>query len=299
MKRILANQSYKMLLVVVVCAVIITAIGWGMSNSDKDTVASVNGEKITKEELYNLLVEQGGEQALEALITEKVIKLESKKQNVQVSDVDIQTEIDKYYEYYGGKESFEQAVTASGISLADMREDVAITLQLKKLLEPRITINEDELKTYFTENKDSFAVKKQVKASHILVDSEDIAQDVKNKLAGGTDFAQLAKEYSTDDGTKEKGGDLGFFGSGDMVKEFEDVAFALAPGVISDPVKTEYGYHLIKVVEQKAAQEATYEENVTKIKDLILEEKMQTEYSVWLQELYEQYEIENFLKQRG
>lgn len=295
MNRIIQNSPWRMLLIVAGCALIVAVIGWGVFNTNKDVVASVNGEKISKEELYQVLVNQSGKEALDALISQKIIVQEAKKQKVQVSEADIQLEIEKYYEGYGGQEGFEQAITASGYKLTDVKKDVTTTLQLKKLLATRISINDDETKNYFTKNKDSFAVAKQVKASHILVASEEIAKEVKGKLANGADFAQLAQEYSTDTGTKDKGGDLGFFGSGAMVKEFEDVAFALAPGEISEPVKTEYGYHIIKVVEQKKAQEANYEDNVAKIKDLLFEEKMQTEYPIWLQELSAQYKIENSL----
>ena len=81
-----------------------------------------------------------------------------------------------------------------------------------------------------------------------------------------------------------------------MVKEFEEVAFALGVGEVSEPVKTEYGYHIINVEEKKEAKEANYEESKSEIKDILLEQKMQTEYDTWLQELYKEYKIENLLK---
>ena len=89
-----------------------------------------------------------------------------------------------------------------------------------------------------------------VKASHILVKTEDKANWIYNELKKGKDFAKLAKEYS-DCPSKRNGGDLGFFGKGQMVKEFEDAAFSLKEGETSKPVKTEFGYHLIKVTGRK------------------------------------------------
>ncbi len=138
-------------------------------------------------------------------------------------------------------------------------------------------------------------VKEQVKASHILVDSEATAQEVRNKLLAGADFAELAKEYPTDTNNNENGGELGFFSKGNMVAEFENVAFALAVGEISEPVKTEYGYHIIKVEEKQAAKEATYEECQALVKEALFNEKLPTAYNTYFEEIYDEYEIENLL----
>jgi len=123
----------------------------------------------------------------------------------------------------------------------------------------------------------------------------ETANEVKQKLVNGGDFAQLAKEYSIDNGTKENGGDLGFFGSGKMAIEFEKAAFALKVGEISDPVKTEYGYHIIKLVDKKDAQEANYEVSKAEIKDALFEKKVGDEYDNWMQNLYQQYDVKNYL----
>ncbi len=277
--------------------VVVFAAGCGTGNSNQDVVASVNGENITKNELYELMVKQNGKQALDSLISQKVIELEAKKQKITVSDEDIQKEMETYYETYGGEEAFVQTLQMSGYSLEDVKKELALNIKINKLLEPRIKITEEELKTYFEANKEQFAQQKQVKASHILVETEEKANEIKKKLAEGQDFAQLAKENSTDTQNKDKGGDLGFFGSGDMVKEFEETAFALKVGEISAPVKTEFGYHIIKVTEIKEAQEANYEQNKSKIKETLFAEKAQAEYGVLMQELQKDYKIENSLEE--
>lgn len=276
---------------------VVFAAGCGTGNSNQDVVASVNGEDITKNELYELMVKQNGKQALDSLISQKVIELEAKKQKITVSDEDIQKEMETYYETYGGEEAFVQTLQMSGYSLEDVKKELALNIKINKLLEPRIKITEEELKTYFEANKEQFAQQKQVKASHILVETEEKANEIKKKLAEGQDFAQLAKENSTDTQNKDKGGDLGFFGSGDMVKEFEETAFALKVGEISAPVKTEFGYHIIKVTEIKEAQEANYEQNKSKIKETLFAEKAQAEYGVLMQELQKDYKIENSLEE--
>jgi foldase protein PrsA len=162
-------------------------------------------------------------------------------------------------------------------------------------MEPDIKITDKEMKTYFDENKATFAQAKQVKASHILVDTEEKAKEVKQKIDKGEDFAKLAKEYSTDTATKDNGGDLGFFGAGEMAAEFEKAAFALKVGEVSEPVKTDYGYHIIKVTEIKEAQEATFENSKTKVKEALLEQKMSEKYQSWIQGLYDKYEVKNNL----
>lgn len=264
------------------------------ASGDK-AVARVNNETISKDELYEFLVRENGQTALNTLIANKIIDLEAKSQNIEVTDEDVQKEIDKISEQYGGQETFEQFLEMYGTSLDDIKENIKVNAKIEKLLGPDVKIEEDEMKAYFEENKESFGEKEQVKASHILVDSEDKAKEVKEKLQAGEDFADLAKEYSIDTSNNEQGGELGFFARGAMVKEFEDVAFSMETGQISDPVKTEFGYHIIKVEDKKPAKEATYEESKDEVKEILFQQKLPTVYQTWIQEKMGEYEIEILL----
>lgn len=294
--ELLKQKNFKIgLLIVLVLIISIGAIYFNNRTKAEGIVAKVNNESITKDDLYEALVAENGKAVLDMLITNKIIDLELKKQNLSITEEDIQKEIQIIAEQYGGQKNFEQMLTSYGYSLDNIKTNIEKNLQIKKLLEPQITITEDEMKSFFEENKDSFNVDEQVKARHILVESEEKAKEVKDKLLAGEDFTKMASEYSTDESNKGLGGDLGFFSRGDMVPEFEDVAFSLEIGKVSDPVKTDFGYHIIKVEEKKEAKEATYEDSKTKIKDIILEQKLPDAYNTWYQSKSSDYKIENLL----
>ncbi|WP_243298762.1 peptidylprolyl isomerase [Bacillus litorisediminis] len=285
----------KVIFIILGMMVMLTVI-LGVAFSREEAVATVNGNEISEEELNDLLMNQYGASTLDSLINDKVIQLESEKQNVTVTDEEIDEELKIFIDSYGGEESFNTALESSGITLDMVTSDIKTYLLTKKLMASDIEITEEEMQTYFEENKDMFAQAEQVQASHILVEDEATAQEVKEKLEAGEDFAALAKEYSTDTASAEAGGDLGFFGKGEMAEPFEEAAFSLEVNQISDPVKTEHGFHIIKVTDKQEAKEANYEESKEKIKDTLFDEKMNAQYTTWLENLKADYEIETFIE---
>ncbi|WP_226672219.1 peptidylprolyl isomerase [Rossellomorea aquimaris] len=264
--------------------------------SKDDVVAKVGSESITKDDLYSTLVDQYGDGALDTLIAEKIVKLESEKKDLTVKDSEIDKELENIKGQYDSEDAFNEALASSGSNLDSVKENIKTYLLTEKLLKDRVSITDDQIKEYFDANKDSFAQEERVEASHILVDDEKTAEEVKKKLDDGGDFAELAKEYSTDTSNAESGGELGYFGKGEMVQEFDDKAFAMKKGEISEPVKTEFGYHIIKVTGKKEAKEAVLDDHKDEIKDILFDQALQTEYGTWLQEKKEDYEIENLLK---
>lgn len=129
-----------------------------------------------------------------------------------------------------------------------------------KTLTDGLTVTDEEVAKYYEANKDSFMAPERIKAKHILVKTEEEAINIKGELDKGADWDELAKKYSLDKSNAGRGGDLGYFSRGRMVKEFDDVAFALEVGKIGGPVKTQFGYHLIKVEDKKPAEQQTLEQ---------------------------------------
>jgi foldase protein PrsA len=284
---------------VLIILILLITMGISLSFALKkdETVAKINGEAISKDDLYSEMVEQYGAATIDKIIGDKIVAAEAKKQKINITNSILNKEVEKLKASYGGEEAFKQALESNNTTLAFLKQDLKNYLTIKQLLEPQIEITEEEMKTYFDENKDSFAEAEQIKASHILVPDEKTANKVKQKLNDGGDFAELAKDYSTDDSTKDSGGDLGYFAKGTMVSEFEDVAFGLAVDQVSKPVKTKYGYHIIKVEAKKKAKEANYNDSKEEIKETLVDQKIDSEYTTWLENKKKSYDIENTLEE--
>ena len=152
-----------------------------------------------------------------------------------------------------------------------------------------ITISDEEIREYFEANKARFAKGASVHAKHILVDSEDKCNELLESIvSGGKAFEDVAKESSTCP-SGANGGDLGEFGKGQMVKEFEDAAFAAEIGHVVGPVKTQFGYHLIKVEDKKEAEDAKLDDVKEQIKSEIMQKKQQEAYTAKVEELKKKY----------
>ena len=285
----------KIYLSIVGVILILLGVLFGTAFSKEDVVASIEGEPITQDDLYNVMVKQTGAATLSYLIDNKIVEMEADKEDITISDKEIEEEMQNHIDLNGGEEAFNYALEQSGVTKADVESDIVNYLKIVKLLESEIDITDEEIKANFDENKESFNEEEQVEASHILVEDEAIANEVKEKLAAGEDFASLAKEYSTDTSNAENGGELGFFAKGEMVPEFENVAFSMNAGEISDPVQTDYGYHIIKVTDKQEAKEAVYEDHKDEVKQTLFDEAIQTGYTTWITDKREKLEIENTL----
>lgn len=268
----------------------------GCGDDDSKMVASVEGVEITEAELNEELKAQYGAEVLNTLITNKVIELEADKKELKVSKDDIQAEYDKYVSNYGGEEAFLQVIETYGMDVDAVKEDIESYLLTLKLMESEIEIADADVEAFFEENKEQYNQAAEVEASHILVEDEKTANEVIQKINDGGDFAELAKEYSKDEANKENGGKLGYFGTGQMVAEFEEAAFAMKAGeVSSEPVKTTHGYHIIKVTDKVEAKEAVFADVKDQVRKDYLETQVNDQYATWVAEKMESYEIKNTL----
>lgn len=150
------------------------------------------------------------------------------------------------------------------------------------------SVGEMAAKTYYDDQVKHLKPEDEVQARHILVDSEDKAKQLIEKLKGGADFAQLAKENSKDPGSKDDGGMLGFFSRGQMVPQFEDAAFKLQPGEISAPVKSKFGWHIIKLEARRAKKPPSFED----VKERLLNAMIQSKAKSVATELHDKAKIE-------
>lgn len=170
------------------------------------------------------------------------------------------------------------------------KKDILTQLTLNKLL-LEVTVTEQDALNYYNENKEQFAQQAQVSAKHILVDSEELAKSIKSEIDNNEiSFEDAAIKYSTCP-SKEQGGDLGSFGKGMMVKEFEDVAFALDLNTVSEVVQTQFGYHLIKVENKTDAQEMPFEAVKQQIIERLLQQGQERKYLDVVKELETKYEV--------
>jgi peptidyl-prolyl cis-trans isomerase C len=178
--------------------------------------------------------------------------------------------------------------------LAFLRSKLLMGYELQQ--EAKTALTDEALKQTYDEAVKSMSGQEEVHARHILVEGEDEAKAIIEQLKGGADFAKLAKEKSKDPGAAE-GGDLGYFTKDQMVPEFADVAFKMYPGQLSNPVKTQFGWHVIKVEDKRIKQPPEFE----KVKDQIeayLARKVQSDFIAKLRQSAKVERFDNAAEQR-
>ncbi|AYC30175.1 peptidylprolyl isomerase [Paenisporosarcina cavernae] len=224
------------------------------SASDSAVVATSKAGDVTKDDLYQEMKESVGDQALQVLLIEKVLA-----DKYEVTDKEVQAEFDKQKKEMG--DSFEQTLQAQGQTEESFKKYLRLNILQEKALTDGVEVSDEDVKAYYDR------MKTELNARHILVDDEETAKEVKKKLEDGGDFAALAKEYSTEQAAQQTGGDLGWFGPDKMVAEFTDAAYALDVNEISEPVKSQFGYHIIQVTEKREVEvDGTLDEKKDEIK---------------------------------
>ncbi|WP_271001852.1 peptidylprolyl isomerase [Listeria seeligeri] len=226
-------------------------------------VVKTDAGDVTQDELYEAMKDKYGNEFVQQLTFEKILG-----DKYKVTDEQVDSEFKKYKSQYG--DQFDAVLAQSGLTEETFKSQLKYNMLVQKATEANTDTSDKALKEYYKTWQPDITV------SHILVADEAKAKEVEQKLKDGEKFADLAKEYSTDTATKNNGGKLAPFGPGKMDPAFEKAAYALKnKGDISDPVKTQYGYHIIQMDEP--ATKTTFDKDKKAVKESYLQSQLTTE----------------------
>lgn len=289
-------------------------------------IASVNGSVITKSEVdserekltrqfqgkippdqMESMLPRLWQQALENLINLRLLNQEADRQNIQLDRETIDKQVEQISSRFPNPEKFKEQLSAMGITEEKLRDEIGASLRIEKLLESSSEeneeVNEKDIKDFYENHPENFQTPERIQASHILlkIDSGDTPEvkeqkrqklsEIRKQIEDGADFAQMAREYS-DCPSKSRGGDLGLFDRGRMVKPFEDAAFQLKVGEVSDIVETQFGLHLIKLTDRQEGQVTPLENAREKIVYYLKHQKQEKAINNYLTQLRSKAKID-------
>jgi len=315
--------------IMVLTLILGSALAWAAEKkAPADKVAVVNGVTISKDtydrelDFFVRRAATGGQQipdvqmaqmkseVLESLIDRELLFQESKKKGIQVKSDAVSDQLQKIQQRYPNKEEFQKLLSNMGLTESDVQAQIERGMAIQKLIDKEVTekikVSDEETKAFYDKNPQLFQQPEQIKASHILIKVQADApadqkaearkkiEDVQQKVKKGEDFATLAKTYS-EGPSGPKGGDLGYFRRGQMVKPFEEAAFSLKPDETSEIVETQFGYHLIKVNDKKPAKKMTYAEVKDRLNEHLKKQKTDSEASAYIETLRKDAKIEKFI----
>jgi peptidyl-prolyl cis-trans isomerase C len=281
-----------------------------------DVLARVNGEAVTKVDLDRMVknmelsankpvpAERRDEilrQVLDQLVTYTVLSQETRTRQVQVTDTEVEGNVKQMRAQFPNEAEFNKALAARGLTIEKLRSDARVDLSINKMMEAEVATqplpSDAQVREFYDKNPDKFET---VRASHILFKFDEKADDASKKkllaeaqavlkqAKGGSDFAELARKHSKD-GSAAQGGDLDFFPRGKMVPAFDQAAFALLPGQISDIVTTQFGYHIIKQTDRRPVP---FEQVSDRIKQFLAEQQKQQRAQAFVESLKQKAKIE-------
>ena len=246
--------------------------------------------------------------ALRSLIELELLYTESQARGIKVSDAEVDAAIRRSRERFSSNEDFDQALRSKGLSRDQLRRDTAKTIAVDKLLESKVwheaKVDSDDTREFYNTNQEQFSRPAQVRASHILIRvpadagpevrrrAHDKALQMLKELRAGREFAELARLNSEDPGTARSGGDLGYFARGEMLQEFEDQAFALERGEISEVFQTRLGFSILTVTDKRPAGIRPLAEVEAQIRNVLLKERREEKRRQMVAELRAKAKIE-------
>lgn len=248
---------------------------------ENKVLAVVNGREITDKEL---------EAAIMRFPRDRQIYLKTDDGKKQLLDEIISFELIYNYAKDSDMERDNQYLNQLEIAKKEILTQTAISKIMNE-----VTVSDKEVEEYYNANKQMFKEPETISAKHILVETKEKAEQVLDSIKGGLSFEEAAKQYSSCP-SKTQGGNLGRFGRGQMVPEFENAAFNLNIGIVSEPVSTQFGYHLIKVEERYESSIKPFEEVKGIIKNNLLKKRQMFKYSQFNEELKKRYKVQVFNK---
>ncbi len=293
-----------------------------------DVVATVNGKPIKKPELLQaaqviqLQLAQEGRpvapsalffrQVLENLISITLLQQDAKAQGVTASEQEVERQIDARKGAFPSEADYKKALAQAGITEETLRQQARDQLAVQKYVQTKVVPNaavpDQMTREFYDKNKDKIRSPERLHLRHILIEANaktppadkakarQKADDLLKKLKAGEDFAQLAMSNSDDNGSKLKGGDLGWIVKGQTVPPFEKAAFALAkPNDLSPVVESQFGYHIIQLLEHEAAEDVPYEKVKGRIAAMIKERRTNQQVAARVRELRGKAKVEVFI----
>jgi peptidyl-prolyl cis-trans isomerase C len=291
-------------------------------DSQAKKIATFEGGDVTQGELDEFAKQSGFgdlskddpqyqaaiQQIMPQLVGIEITKAYAQEHNITASDKEVDHEIEKIKEQVGDQarssgqdlsdqKAYEQALKQNNITEDQLRKDIRENLPVQKVQEKvagGAEPSDEEIQKYYDQNKEAqFTTPEQRCVRHILFnkDQKEKAEDVKQQLENGGDFAKLAKENSQDPGSAEKGGDLGCLGKGETVPDFEKAAFGAEQGEIVGPVQTQFGYHLLEVTDINPKQTRSLDEVESQIRSQLATQKQSEEFSKWIEEQKKQRDV--------
>ncbi len=263
-----------------------------------------------KQQIPPDLVQNLRSRLLDDLVNMELLYQEAKKRGMKADQKAVDDQIENIKKNFPDEETFRKYLTSVKTDEAAITEELDKGFTIQALVEKdvisTISVTNDETKAFYDNNQEKFSMPEQVRASHILIKADSNADEatkakakkaikkIQKKLKKGGDFVALAKEFS-ECNSKANGGDLDFFDRGKMVPPFEEAAFALKKGEMSNIVETRFGYHLIKVTDKKASSVVSYDEAKERISEQLKRQKISTEMQQYIEKLTKAAKIEKFL----
>jgi foldase protein PrsA len=312
------RRNSSLLLLALIAALALAACGGGGTSSADvpDGAVAVVGDKTVTKEEFDKLIEQQKKSAeaqkqdfpepgtaeyealkatvVKGLVEQKEWELEGEAMGVEVTDQEIETELDKLKQQYfkGDEQKYSAELAKQGLTDEDVRNELRTRVLTNKIFEAvtkKVIVSDADIKAYYEKNPTQYQQPASREVRHILVKTEALAQKLHDQIQGGADFAKLAQKYTQDQASKADGGKFTAF-KGRTVEPFDEFVFSANTGELSDPIKTEFGWHIIEVLSAvKPASTTPLDQVKDSIKTTVLQTKQNAAMKAWIAALPAKY----------